>query len=213
MLVQDLMSRDVFTLAPDQALAEALEEFAQRRIRRAPVVERDRVVGFISERSIRAWLPAQRGGLGADATRAQVREVMNRAIISVRPTAHLEEAIGLMFEKKIGGVPVIDGKRKLVGILTESDLFLALWRILGAGQGARVAISEAPHEVAAVSDLAGLARHHGCALHSLVRYPRPDGGFETVLRVSGGDLDGLIDAVWRLGDRVIEVERADPAPV
>ena len=49
-------------------------------------------------------------------------DVMTRNILSVRPDATIAEAIRLMLDNRISGVPVIDAAGRLVGILTEGDL-------------------------------------------------------------------------------------------
>lgn len=49
-------------------------------------------------------------------------DVMTRDVVSVGRDTHVREAIGLMLEKRVSGLPVIDGGGKLVGILTEGDL-------------------------------------------------------------------------------------------
>ncbi len=51
----------------------------------------------------------------------KVTDVMTRRVISVAPDARIEEAISLMLKHHISGLPVIDGKGKLVGVVTESD--------------------------------------------------------------------------------------------
>ena len=51
----------------------------------------------------------------------KVSDVMTRRVISVRPEAGIRDAVQLMLKNKISGLPVIDGKRKLVGIVSEGD--------------------------------------------------------------------------------------------
>ena len=49
-------------------------------------------------------------------------EIMSRPVLSIGPGASIRDAIRLMLEQRISGVPVVDGAGKLVGILTEGDL-------------------------------------------------------------------------------------------
>jgi CBS domain-containing protein len=49
-------------------------------------------------------------------------EIMSRQVVSIGPAAPIREAIRLMLEHRISGVPVVDGAGKLVGIMTEGDL-------------------------------------------------------------------------------------------
>lgn len=58
-----------------------------------------------------------------------VADVMSRNPISVRPETPLQEAIKIMAERRISGLPVIDQAGKLVGVLSETDL---MWQETGA---------------------------------------------------------------------------------
>ncbi|UCF89822.1 MAG: CBS domain-containing protein, partial [Desulfobacterales bacterium] len=51
-----------------------------------------------------------------------VRDIMTRDVITVSPDTEITQAANLLLEKRINGVPVVDGKGKLVGILCQSDL-------------------------------------------------------------------------------------------
>jgi acetoin utilization protein AcuB len=70
--------------------------------------------------------------------RLKVEEVMTRKVITVTEDTPLEEAARIMADNKIGGLPVMR-EDKLVGIVTETDLFKAFLEMLGARQpGVRV---------------------------------------------------------------------------
>jgi acetoin utilization protein AcuB/CBS domain-containing protein len=53
-----------------------------------------------------------------------VEKVMTANVLTISPEADLTEAAKLMLENKIHSLPVVDEERKIVGIITESDLFL-----------------------------------------------------------------------------------------
>jgi len=50
------------------------------------------------------------------------KDIMTRDVITVRPEATVEELARLLMEHKISGVPVVDDKKKIIGIVTENDL-------------------------------------------------------------------------------------------
>ena len=54
-----------------------------------------------------------------------VADVMTSNPIVVQPQTPIKEAIQLLAERRISGLPVVDGEGKLVGVITESDL---MWR-------------------------------------------------------------------------------------
>jgi acetoin utilization protein AcuB len=152
MLVRDIMVRDVVTVKEEDTLEQASILLERGRFRHLPVARAlaqveeappERlvyppprppmaVVGILSDRD----LPGGRIGaapLEALQTR-QVREVMRRPVITASPETPVEYAAQLMADNAIGCLPVVDdaAKGRLVGIITESDLFHALVRLVGA---------------------------------------------------------------------------------
>jgi len=113
-------------------LSEALALMREHDIRRLPVVvDTGELRGIITQGDIRGADVMRVAGLDpvdiAQALRnVKVYEVMTENPIAVTPETGLREAALLMIENKIGGLPVIDEHKRVIGIITESDLFEAL---------------------------------------------------------------------------------------
>lgn len=113
-------------------LSEALALMREHDIRRLPVVvDTGELRGIITQGDIRGADIMRVAGLDpvdiAQALRnVKVYEVMTEDPIAVTPETGLREAALLMMENKIGGLPVIDENKRVIGIITESDLFEAL---------------------------------------------------------------------------------------
>ncbi len=119
-----------------------------RRIRHLPVVDGARLVGIITDRDVRTVQPSPATSLEQREIhyileRLKVAEVMSRNVITVRPDEPLAEAVRLMLESRIGGLPVVEQQR-LVGILTEIDLLRAFSSMLGVPAGRPPRPAEAP---------------------------------------------------------------------
>ncbi len=151
MLVNDIMVRDVVTIREDETLEQAALLFERGRFRHLPVAQPlpqeeeaqpkrfqypppklpVAVVGILSDRD----MPGGRvGAAPPEELRArQVREVMRRPVITASPETPVEYAAQLMADNAIGCLPVVDdaAQGRLVGIITESDLFHALVRLVG----------------------------------------------------------------------------------
>jgi len=56
-------------------------------------------------------------------SKLKIEEIMTRNLITISPYATIGQAAEVMLEHKVSGLPVVDGERKLVGIITESDIF------------------------------------------------------------------------------------------
>ncbi|NJN18557.1 MAG: CBS domain-containing protein [Oscillochloris sp.] len=110
-------------------LSEALALMREHDVRRLPVViDTGELRGIITRGDIRGADVMRVAGLDpidiAEALRrVRVYEVMTEAPITITPETSLREASLLMLENKVGGLPVVDDENRVIGIVTESDLF------------------------------------------------------------------------------------------
>ena len=115
--VEELMTPIVITLSEEDTVARAAEDMRLGAFRHLPVVNaQGQVVGMLSDRDV-LRAQATRGGDGL-----RVAGIMSRAVLVLPPEAPAFRAAELMMERKIGAVPVVDERRALVGIVTETDL-------------------------------------------------------------------------------------------
>jgi CBS domain-containing protein len=126
-LVRDWMTPDPITASPDMTLPDALQLMAQHNIRRLPVVDRGKLIGIVTRGDLRGAQPSQATSLSVFELhylvgRITLEEIMTRNPLTVTETATIQEAARLMLQHKISGLPVLK-QGKLVGIITESDIF------------------------------------------------------------------------------------------
>lgn len=129
-LVQDWMTRDPVTITSDTALPYAHRLMQDHKIRRLPVVEEGVLVGIITLGDIREAEPSDATSLSIFElnyllAKLPVSDIMTPDPITVTPITTIARAAQLMLEHKVGGLPVVD-RGKLVGIITESDIFRLL---------------------------------------------------------------------------------------
>jgi acetoin utilization protein AcuB len=124
MLVGQIMSAKIVTISPNRQVGQALKLMQKHEIRHLPVMEKDRMVGWITSRDLREIL------LASMLEEIKVGDVMVQAPLSVTPDTEVEEAARLIHEHKIGGMPVMEGDR-LVGVITMQDLVAAFIAMLG----------------------------------------------------------------------------------
>jgi acetoin utilization protein AcuB len=216
MFVKHFMTKELFTLSPDQTCLEALRELRKRHIRRAPVLDRNRLLGIITERDLFHMLPGTPGQTSTNAGEAAldipIKHVMTTQPKTLHPNDHLESAARMMFEQKIGGIPVVE-EGMVKGIITESDIFRALWSILISETGCRIIFEEFHDKDMGLTDYVEHCRKHRCRINSFLRCPRPEGGSICYLCIEGKEIDALIDELWAESTKVISVEREGPARV
>jgi CBS domain-containing protein len=123
--VADLMTRGPATVRDRALLEKAVVEMEALDVRHLPVVDAaGRVVGMLSDRDVRRWVG--RGMRGA-----LVSQAMTREVLVVAPETLAREAAVLMMDRKIGGLPVVDERETLVGIVTETDFLRVAYHVMG----------------------------------------------------------------------------------
>ncbi|QWV94362.1 CBS domain-containing protein [Geomonas oryzisoli] len=147
MLVRDRMTKNPITIIPDISVTEALRLMGEKKIRRLPVVDRSgQLVGIVSDRDLFQASPSPATSLAVWEihdllAKLTVEKCMAKDVITVSEDTPLEEAARIMVDRRIGGLPVVNAG-KLVGIITESDLFNILLELLGGRrQGVRLTVA------------------------------------------------------------------------
>lgn len=133
-LVRDWMSTEMITLSVDEHLNFASDLMRLGRIRHMPVLSGGRLVGIVSQRDLLRAGISSALGLRPGAQREwlakiRVAEVMTEAVVTAASEWTIRHAVGVMLERKIGCLPVVDGER-LVGLLSETDCLQLLSRLL-----------------------------------------------------------------------------------
>jgi acetoin utilization protein AcuB len=158
MFVGERMSRPVIAVTPEDSINEILAMFRNEHIRRAPVMKEGKLVGIVSERDLLNASPSSATTLSVWElnyliSKVKVKNVMTKKVITVDADTPIEEAAKIMADKKIGGLPVVSAG-KVVGMITETDLFKILLELMGARQKATrvtVTIPDQPGELAKIT--------------------------------------------------------------
>ncbi|WP_309661390.1 CBS domain-containing protein [Sphingomonas sp.] len=108
---------EVATIGAEDRVSAAVETLGQRRIGALPVVEDGRIVGIMSERDVIYCLRDH----GAEALGWPVSRVMSAPAITADPTTPVMSALGLMTQRRIRHLPVMEGGR-IIGIVSIGDL-------------------------------------------------------------------------------------------
>ena len=142
MRVQDLMTKDVLTVAPEASLKDVAGVLVEHGISGMPVCDVEgRVVGVVSEADIvsqagggrgrsRGMLERLASGRENEERKTNARtagEAMTAPAITIGPLGSAYGAARLMIEHRVNRLPVVRGQ-KLVGIVTRADLVRAFFR-------------------------------------------------------------------------------------
>jgi acetoin utilization protein AcuB len=130
MKVREIMPTLVRTIGPDATLGEAFDMLRRHEVRQLPVVDAGRLVGIVTDRDLRRPTIEGRQCTPVELYRFEnemrVRHVMATDLKVVHPDAPIVLAARMMLRAKVGGLPVVDDRGRLVGIVTTTDLLAVL---------------------------------------------------------------------------------------
>ena len=120
--VKDLTNTDLFTVNENDKIELASNILQYRHVRHIPVVNDDNIlVGLITPRELMK-------GLLKSPKSVLAKDIMKTQVYAVEPTTPLIGALEVMIVNKFGCLPIVDQKRKLLGIISEIDLLKLLYK-------------------------------------------------------------------------------------
>ncbi len=200
MFVSEWMTRKIITIAPDSSVSDAVRLMKEKKIKHIPVVKDERLKGIISDRDIREFSPSKATSLDVYELHyllatTRVKEMMKTKVFIIAPDSPIEEAAMLMLDNNIGSLPVVEGG-KVVGIISDRDIFRVLVDITGVRHGGhRVAVT-VEDKPGSVREVADIIRKYGFSLQSiLTSYDKAAKGYRNVvIRCSGENKFGALKA-------------------
>ena len=218
------MSRELVTITPEAPVSFAVVAMSRHKVRRLLVahetLEGPHLVGIVTSADVMRAFPADVNPFSSRAGEVklthQVVDVMTRPARTVVPDTPIEEAARLMRRHKIGALPVVEGPR-LVGIITESDVFRAFIEVIGVeARGVRVTF-ELGEDEDAIATVLLIAKRHNMRVASFFSLHHSDARDLTerrlgVVRLVGDASEAVVEAIWRSGHRVVSVLPLSPDP-
>ena len=198
MLVIERMTPNPITITKDATVRQALEIIEGRNLRHLPVLDaQENLVGIVSEKDL---LRAKGDAL--------IQKVMTQEVVTITEYTALEEAARIMADHKISGLPVMrDGK--LVGIITETDLFQIFLELLGAREkGVRLTML-IPEEKGMLASLTSEIASMGGNILALGTFMGEDPTNRMVaVKVADVPSEKLVAIMEALGMEIVDVREA-----
>jgi acetoin utilization protein AcuB len=202
MYVSDWMTKKVFTVNPDDSISDAIGLMKEEAIKHLPVQKNEKLIGIFSDRDIKEYCPSKATALDIYElnyllAKTKVKEMMKSKVITTVPDTPVEEAAMTMLDHGIGCLPVVE-HGKLVGIISDRDIYRALVDITGVRHGGHRVYATIEDRPGSIKDVADIIRKHGFHLQSiLTSYEGVREGYrKVVIRTKGkGNFNGLKDEV------------------
>ncbi len=192
------MIKDPITISPEASIKEAIELMHKHSIRHLPVADGDKMQGLVTESNLRQYfIPAMVQDL-------VVSDVMIVNPITVDPNASIDSAARLIYKYKIGGLPVLE-RRKLVGILTITDIlaaFIELFGLLKESSRLDIVLSDKGESL---DDVLRLIRQLGGKVISIGVEAQSSRKKVHYIRLEKGDLMPIVKALEARGHKVVSV--------
>lgn len=203
MYVKQFMTSRVFTVSPEDNIADTMALMREKQINRLPVVEKGRLVGIVTDGDLREVSPSPATTLSIFELnylvgKTPIREVAVKKVITCTPDTKIEDAALLMREHGIGALPVIENG-KLVGIVTESDIFDTFLDIMGFRSPGQRFVIETKDEVGVMVDLASIMKERDVNITSLAVYHLRDNRVQILARLNGDRVDEVKESLVAKG--------------
>jgi acetoin utilization protein AcuB len=131
MFVEEVMSVDPYAATVTSSVRQVLQMLSEADVRHLPIVDDGTLVGIVSDRDLRGFLPSATAELEqADSVRRllsqPIANLMSTNLVLLNPQSELGEAVDLLIEHRIGAIPVVEpDSLKLVGIVSYIDVLRA----------------------------------------------------------------------------------------
>ena len=172
MIVEEIMKTEIVTVTPTVSIAETMRLMETKKIRHIPVIDAEQqLVGIVTLSDIRDAAPSIfRSNEHVEDMQNPVDTIMKKDVITGHHLDFVEEIAALFYEHKIGCLPITND-RKLVGIVTETDLLRTLVELTGAHQpGSQIEI-RVPNLAGKLSDITSKIKNRKANILSVLVYP------------------------------------------
>jgi acetoin utilization protein AcuB len=179
MLVKNWMTTNVVSLTADKSMMKAAKLMKDNKISRIPIVDAaGKVVGIGSDRDIKEASPSKATTLDMHElyyllSEIKLADIMTKNPVCLSPEDTIEKAAALMMEHNFGGMPVVDESGKLVGIITDSDVFKVLISITGVLEGGIQIGFNLPNTPGGLVPVLDFLKDHGARIMSMLTSSEP----------------------------------------
>ena len=127
-LVKEVMAKEVKTVSPDMVLPDVHQMMSRNNIRRVPVMDGDKLMGIVTLSNIQQATPSDATSLSVWEmnyllAKLTIKKIMTSPVMTVGEDDPISKAANMMLANKFGGIPVVNSADRLVGMVTESDIF------------------------------------------------------------------------------------------
>lgn len=207
MFVKNKMTTSPFTIASDSTIPDAHEIMAKNDVKRLPVMKNGKLVGVVSREDIAQASPSKAtsfsvGELTYLLARTKISQIMTKDVVTISPSALLEEAAIMMRDNGVGFLPVVENDR-MVGVITKSNIFDAFIELLGFRDvGTRLTI-EADDVPGIMASISGIFAEFGANISHIAVYTGASGKSSVVVGTHSFNTEEIEKSIEAKGFKII----------
>jgi len=207
MYVRDYMTTNPYSVGPDATVSDAMELMREYKVSRLPVVKDGKLAGLVTDGMLLEVTPSKATSLSVFEVnyllaKTKINSVMVKKVTTIAPDALVEEAAILMRDNDIGGLPVVE-KDKVIGIITETDIFNAFVNIMGFREkGSRIAMVYTEDKPGVLADITSIIAGFDISITHLAVHKN-----EIIVRLNSQNIDDLVKALSEKGFQVISIRK------
>ena len=208
MLVKNWMSKNVISVDINDSMSNAIKLLKENDIKMMPVLKKGKLVGVVTDRDLKRASASDATTLDVHEllfliSKIKVRDVMTKDPIMIPDDFTVEETAEILLKNKISGAPVIDNEGKVVGTITQTDLFRVLIALTGVGtKGMQFAflLEDIPGSIKTIADI--IRKYGGRIVSILTSYENATQGYrKAYVRMYGIDREKLENLKEELGEK------------
>lgn len=210
MFVADRMTRNPVTMKSIATVGEVDRVMKKNKFHRMIIVDDGKLVGYLSDRDIMRVTPSPATSLSKFEIRTlldklRVKDIMQKKVITVNIDATIEEAALIMYNNKVGGLPVISNVGKVVGIITATDILKTFIEVMGLPGGGKIRMTlGVENKVGVIADVTKIFSEQGINLDSLITSPKSEADYDIVVRFDDR-AEGFDEIISKLEERGYKV--------
>ena len=191
MYVKDHMTKNPITITPETTISKSLDLMARNHFHRLPVTdESGKLIGLITEGLVsestgRNQTSLDMFQLNYLLSRTKAKDIMIKDVTTIGPDVFLEEAAGEMLKAGISVLPVVDKENKVIGIITEKDIFQAFIDLMGLNAQGTKFVIKCEDRPGVFVQIAKCFADEDANLESLAVYHSEERGTEVVIKATG----------------------------
>ena len=188
MFVATRMTKHPVSVTSDATIQQADRLMKKHKFRRMLVVDDGKLVGYFSDRDIMRVAPSPATTLSKFEIRSlldkiTVKDIMHEKVVTVNEGATIEEAALIMYQNKVGGLPVVSDVGAVIGIITATDILKTFIKVMGLIGGKTRLTLEVDNKVGVIAEITKIFSDKGINIDSFITCRHKNNRYELVVRL------------------------------